>query len=204
MDPVTENEKALKKWKEETRREALENEIERLKSLTTGQAVKIRRITIALFAAIAILIASLSTIWAFSSSDEKSQPTTANKAEEENSTEIPPSQRTRELNIISPISDTIKFRIPENGIIFSIQIGAYMSHDLQRFNDNMISLHQYTGENINQFTLGLFTHYTEALEFKDMVKQLGFTDAYVTALKNGKRINMEKAIHGADLKKVQE
>jgi hypothetical protein len=203
MDPVTENEKALKKWKEETRREALGNEVERLKSLTAGQAVKIRRITIALFAAIAILIASLSTIWALSPLDEKSQPTTANKAEEESSTETPPLQQNKELNIISPLSDTIKLRIPENGIIFSIQIGAYLSHDLQRFNNNMISLHQYSSENINQFTLGLFTNYTAALEFRDIVKQLGFSDAYVTALKNGKRINIDEAIHGADLQEAQ-
>jgi hypothetical protein len=203
MDPVTENEKALKKWKEETRRDALENEIERLKSLTTGQAVKIRRITIALFAAIAILIASLSTIWAFSSSDEKSQPTTANKAQEDNSTETPPLQRDKELTIISPLSDTIKLLVPENGIIFSIQIGAYLSHDLQRFNNNMISLHQYSSEYINQFTLGLFTNYTAALEFRDIVKKLGFSDAYVTAIKNGKRINLDEAIHGAELPEVQ-
>jgi hypothetical protein len=173
MDPVTENEKALKKWKEETRREALGNEVERLKSLTAGQAVKIRRIT------------------------------TANKAEEESSTETPPLQQNKELNIISPLSDTIKLRIPENGIIFSIQIGAYLSHDLQRFNNNMISLHQYSSEYINQFTLGLFTNYTAALEFRDIVKQLGFSDAYVTALKNGKRINIDEAIHGADLQEAQ-
>lgn len=205
MDPVTENENALKKWKEETRKEALENEVERLRSLANHQSAKIKRISIALLAALAIVIASLGALCALSSSYEKPQPITASQTADEKSTEkTPPSQIERELNIISPISDTIKFRIPENGIIFSIQIGAYLSHDLQKFNDNMISLHQYSAENINQFTLGLFTNYTEAIEFRDMVKQLGLTDAYVTALKNDKRIPIQEALQEADVQKKQE
>jgi len=203
MDPVTENENALKQWKEETRKEALENEVKRLKTHTTIQAIRIRRIKLALLATIALLVVSLGTIWILSSENEKPRAETVNHSpDKENSTKHSPSVQTRELNIISPISDTIKFRVPENGIIFSIQIGAYLSHDLQKFNDNMISLHQYSAENINQFTLGLFTNYTEALEFKDMVKQLGFTDAYITALKNGKRIKVQDAFQETDLQKT--
>lgn len=203
MDPVTENENALKQWKEETRREALENEVHRLKAHTINQAVKIRRIKIALWAALAVLIVSMSAIWILSSENEKPQRATTNQAtDKENKAGLSTSEKNRELNIISPMSDTIKFRIPENGIIFSIQIGAYLSHDLQRFNDNMISLHQYSSENINQFTLGLFTNYTEALEFRDIVKQLGFTDAYVTAIKNGERIKVRDGLQETDLQKA--
>jgi hypothetical protein len=205
MDPVTKNEKEFKQWKESTRREALENEVERLKSTTTGQAAKIRKMTYDLFAALAIIITFLSIFWVPSSSDKEDQTASANNKENtESIAEISSQKETMELNVISPISDTIKFQIPENGIIFSIQIGAYLSHDLQKFNDNMITLHQYSSENINQFTLGLFTNYTEALEFREIVKQIGFSDAYVTALKNGKRINIQEAIRASEETKTKD
>ncbi len=206
MDPVTENEKELKKWKENTRLEALENEVNRLKWLNSLKLAKIKKLTIALYATIAFFIASLATsFWLLSSPKEETPSESAIQLpNKQNATETAPIKRNRELNIISPISDTIKFRIPENGIIFSIQIGAYLNHDLQKFSDNMVTLHQYSSENINQFTLGLFTSYTEAMEFRNLVKQLGFSDAYVTALKNGRRINIQEAEQESDLHKKSE
>ncbi|WP_291860198.1 hypothetical protein [Marinilabilia sp.] len=194
MDPVTENEKALKQWKEETRRDALENEVERLKAVTQNQSGKIKNISIALIVAVAILATSLIAFFSVKTGKKNEQVTTSLESTEAETTNPPSQPKNRELTIISPLSDTIKFQIPENGIIFSIQIGAFIGQDLAKFNDNMITLHQHSSENINQFTLGLFTSYQEALEFKEMVNTIGFKDAYVTALKDGKRIKIQEAL----------
>ena len=85
------------------------------------------------------------------------------------------------------------FPIPENGILFQVQIGAFTGIDLQPYALNMLSLHQYQYENINQFTAGLFVDFESARSFRDLLQQMGFTDAYVTATLHGKRIAAHKA-----------
>lgn len=192
MNPVTENENAFKKWKEETRREALENEVDRLKTQTTEQASRIKKMRYALVGLTVLFLVALIGVFSLLSSSSKAPNTIEPSVQKKENPTVP--NQEKELIVISPVSDTIKFKVPENGIIYSIQIGAYLGRDLQKFNSNMLTLQQHSGENINQFTLGLFTSYKEALEFRKMVSELGFKDAYVTALKNGKRIQINEAI----------
>lgn len=198
MDAVTKNEKELQKWKEETRREALTNEVERLKALNEYQAGKIKKITIALLAAVVVIAISLIGFFITQPVENNKKIEKNNHPEEAEISKTLPQTKNKELSIISPLSDTIKFQIPENGIIFSIQIGAFTGHDLTKFNDNMITLHQHRSENINQFTLGIFTSYQEALEFKEMVNRIGIKDAYITALKDGERIKIQEALKQND------
>ena len=192
MNPVTENENAFKKWKEETRREALENEVDRLKTQTTEQASMIKKMRYALVGLTVLFLVALIGVFSLLSSSSKAPNTIEPSVQKKENPTVP--NQEKELIVISPVSDTIKFKVPENGIIYSIQIGAYLGRDLQKFNNNMLTLQQHSGENINQFTLGLFTSYTEALEFREIVNEMGFKDAYVTALKNGKRIQINEAI----------
>ncbi len=192
MNPVTENENAFKKWKEETRREALENEVDRLKTQTTEQASRIKKMRYALVGLTVLFLVALIGVFSLLSSSSKAPNTIEPSVQKKENPTVP--NQEKELIVISPVSDTIKFKVPENGIIYSIQIGAYLGRDLQKFNNNMLTLQQHSGENINQFTLGLFTSYTEALEFREIVNEMGFKDAYVTALKNGKRIQINEAI----------
>ncbi|PRZ02043.1 hypothetical protein BY457_10164 [Marinilabilia salmonicolor] len=195
MDPVTRNELELKKWKEKTRREALESEVERLKSLTAHQSEKIKKVTIALISTLALLVLSLIGVFILQNSEKKNQAnikTPAAKEEIATQNAIPPVPKG--LNIISPASDTIKLNLNENGILFSVQIGAYSGQNLDEYKDNMLSLHQYKSENINQFTLGLFTGYEKALAFKEAIKKIGIKDSYITAIRDGRRIKIEEAL----------
>jgi hypothetical protein len=96
--------------------------------------------------------------------------------------------------IINLSTDTIAFMIPEDGLFFSIQIGAFSGIDLNKFSNNMIALHQYSNGGINQFTLGIFADYDQAVIFRNLIKKIGFKDAYITAIQNGHRINIQEAL----------
>lgn len=194
MDSVTQNEIELKKWKEKTRREALESEVERLKSVNTYQTGKIRKVTIALIATLVLLVTSLIGIFVTRFSEKNHQTTLSTQKEKEALPKSPSLSASKEINIISPASDTIKLGVQDNGVIFSVQIGAYSGQNLDEFKDNMISLHQYKSETINQFTLGLFASYEKAIEFREAIKKIGIRDSYITAIKNGKRIKIQEAL----------
>jgi hypothetical protein len=58
----------------------------------------------------------------------------------------------------------------------------------------MIALHQYSNGGINQFTLGIFADYDQAVIFRNLIKKIGFKDAYITAIQNGHRINIQEAL----------
>lgn len=197
MDSVTKNEIELKQWKEKTRREALEIEVERLKSVNTHQAGKIKKLLIGLTAALVLMITSVIVIFSMRSPDTKDQ-STVNTQKEDSLPKILSPSTSRELTIISPISDTINLRIQEDEVIFSVQIGAYSEQNLDNFTNNLISLHQYKSEYINQFTLGLFTRYEKAFEFREAIKEIGIKDSYITAIKNGKRIKIQEALTNSE------
>lgn len=81
-----------------------------------------------------------------------------------------------------------------DGILFAIQIGAYKDLDLHQYEDNMLGLKQDTYDSINQFTLGEFIDYEEALNFLDIVQRMGFKNAHMMSFKNGYRLRLENAL----------
>ncbi|WP_430814187.1 hypothetical protein [Carboxylicivirga sp. RSCT41] len=81
-----------------------------------------------------------------------------------------------------------------DGILFAIQIGAYKDLDLSKYKDNMLGLKQDTYDSINQFTLGEFIEYEEALKFLTIVQNMGFEQAHMMSFKNGYRIRLENAL----------
>ncbi|WP_010663366.1 hypothetical protein [Marinilabilia salmonicolor] len=198
MDSVTQNEIELKKWKEKTRREALETEVERLKSVNTYQTGKIKKVTIALIATLVLLVTSFIGFFVIRLSEKNDQTTVSAQKVEETLPKSPAPSDSKEINIISPASDTIKLWVQDNGVLFSVQIGAYSGQNLDEFKDNMISLHQYKSETINQFTLGLFTSYEKAIEFRETIKKIGIKDSYISAIKNGKRIKIQEALANSE------
>ncbi|MCG8581965.1 MAG: hypothetical protein MI866_18705 [Bacteroidales bacterium] len=81
-----------------------------------------------------------------------------------------------------------------DGILFAIQIGAYKDLDLSQYKENMLGLKQDTYDSINQFTLGEFIEYEEALNFLTIVQNMGFEQAHMMSFKNGYRIRLENAL----------
>ncbi|TCO10705.1 SPOR domain-containing protein [Natronoflexus pectinivorans] len=100
----------------------------------------------------------------------------------------------RDEESIPPIESLIKIPIPENGILFSVQIGAFTSINLSEFTLNLVSLNQYSFEAINQYTVGLFEDFNNAEKFRQEIVRMGFNDAFIIATKNGRRIDLQEAL----------
>jgi hypothetical protein len=202
---MTKHENEFQNWKESTRQEALRKELERLQSASQKQNHSIRRMKEIIIASVFVLILSWGLFLFFlnqppqnndlSAGDSPKSPATADSITLNNN-HLQKNQSTIEkLEIMTPDADTIEFYMPEDGIFFSIQIGAYLKVNLNQFRNNMVSLHQKGFGSINQFTLGIFPTYKEADEFRNIVKKIGFEDAYIIAVQNGHRIKIQDALN---------
>ena len=197
---MSDHEKAFNQWKDETRREALEKELSRLQKENISTIRHLKKIKIALMSVSALLILSVVFIISGHHSPISEQPLLPTEDMTQDSKNHPKDSTTKlgidngNLIIMSPMSDTINFSIPDDGIFFSVQVGAFNKINMDKFIQNMISLRQIKYAGINQFTLGILPTYEEAVEFRDVVKKIGFAEAYITAIQNGKRINIQEAL----------
>lgn len=200
---MTEHEKKFLKWKEDTRREALEMEVDRLNEENRRKHSSIKKLKTSFIMAGVILIATYAFLF-FELKDKGKELQTSGPQSISSLTEdslfndqgknLPKNTENRQMKITAHVRDTVLLKIPPDGILFSVQIGAYLGKDLSEYDKNMISLHQNSASGINQFTLGVFPEYNDAKLFQDKVLRLGFNDTYITAMKNGKRINTQKAL----------
>ncbi|SFD71662.1 hypothetical protein SAMN05444380_101123 [Thermophagus xiamenensis] len=197
---MTDHEQAFIRWKEDTRREALEKELTRLKKEITLKKHLQRKIITLLIIVSTLLIFSLAYIFfhqLFSnpiSREVSNEIISAKESQLQREIASDSVAKIKQLIILPSTTDTLRFKLPDDGIIFSVQVGAYINTDMSKFKQNMISLRQIDYGGINQFTLGIFTTYEEALEFRDIVRKLGFKEAYITAIQNGQRINIREAL----------
>jgi hypothetical protein len=201
---MADHEKAFNQWKADTRSEALEKELKRLQTETRVQDNSLRKYKVALVIAILAAVASWTTFLIVGNKDTANSKEIKTHKESTTytnptniNTESAPKQgkdEAKKIKIINPFTPTIEFLIPEDGLFFSIQIGAFSGIDLNKFSNNMVALHQYSNAGINQFTLGIFADYDQALMFRNLIKKIGFRDAYITAIQNGHRINIQEAI----------
>ena len=197
---MTDHEEAFIRWKENTRREALEKELTRLKKEVTNKKNVQRKIIILLIIVSALLIFTLAYIIfkqgvsATISKDVPREILSVKESQLQKEIESDSVAKVQQLIILFSPTDTLRFDFPDDGIIFSVQVGAYINTDMSKFKQNLISLRQFDYGGINQFTLGILPTYEEALEFREIVKKLGFKEAYITAIQNGKRINIREAL----------
>ncbi|MBL4654478.1 MAG: hypothetical protein JKY33_01475, partial [Bacteroidia bacterium] len=84
-----------------------------------------------------------------------------------------------------------------DGIVFKVQLGAYQQFDLgkQEIAGQPIEVDNASGW--KKYTAGAFGNYAGANEFKEQVYELGMTDAFIVAYKDGVRIDMQSAIQGS-------
>lgn len=76
----------------------------------------------------------------------------------------------------------------EAGYKYRVQIGAFKEIDLNDYAVNLAAINQETYDSIFQYTLGVFDDYEKAVEFWDNIKKMGFTDSFIIATKDGRRI----------------
>ena len=89
-------------------------------------------------------------------------------------------------------------QVTPKGVIYKVQIGAFKKMDLSKYFDNHAN---FSGEieegGIIKYTLGQFTVYWEADQFKKYLRKMGVKGAWVVAYKNGHRVDIRDALEGA-------
>jgi hypothetical protein len=85
-----------------------------------------------------------------------------------------------------------------NGVIFKVQVGAFKNKDLSKYLDNNKNFSGDTdADGQRKYTLGLFTDYWEADNFKKLLREMGVNDAWVVAYKAGQRTSIKEVLEGA-------
>jgi hypothetical protein len=187
---------------ESTRTNALEKEVVRLKALSHKQSVKYNKLKKTAFFQFLFFAVLLIMMFAYGIIQWPVKQVTTT-----NAIEIP--IQVKDTTVIDTIAhnpiiseplheiqgeDMLTFYVPEDGILFSVQIGAYTAVDMRPFQENMFSLRQYTYKTINQFTAGIIQDYSEAETFRNIIQQMGFHDAFIIATLNGKRLPIQEAL----------
>lgn len=184
--------------REEMRLEALEKENQRLKAIAHKQSKKLHRLRKVLFFMVlffAVLFFMLGINGFFSAPNnailhQELQNAIAYKVEPDTAIFKLPDT----VLITNEVEDVLYFKIPADGILFSVQIGAYAGIEMGTFKLNLLSLQQYSYEGINQYSVGLFADYNEALAFLNLIKQMGFDDGFIISTQYGKRIGINDAL----------
>jgi len=194
------SEHAFGEHKNQMRSEALENEVQRLRSISRRQSHKISSLRRTLYFAIFffVILLSILLIKGLIQFPAKTKIPTPDLAQFRQTiidslARQKPQKDTVERFVYSAHPAAIRKK-DFKGIIFSIQIGAYTGIDLEQYEDHLMGIKQDSYEGINQFTLGEFVDYTEAVDFLNTIKQMGFQDAFIMSFKNGIRIKTPDAI----------
>jgi len=184
-------EEAFKAWKDQTRQEALEKEVKRLRERSYRQSGKIGALQRAIYFTwffFIVLFAVMLSKGMISIGKKKSEQTIAVKQ-----AAMPAQKPVTATDTIlkkeqGSMTDTLLPLKETSGILYCVQIGAFTGINLDEFNDNLISLQQESYSGINQLTLGRFKDYDKAVRFLDIVQQIGFHDAFIMSFRNGKRV----------------
>ncbi|NPA37811.1 MAG: SPOR domain-containing protein [Chlorobi bacterium] len=185
-------EEAFTEWKNQTRQEALEKEVQRLRERTYRQSGKIASLRRTVYFT-TFFFTALLTIMAVKGmivlSADKTKPTTEQLSQKITAIQKPEQVTTPTENKAETIIDSIPVPLNKTkGLIYCVQIGAYTGINLDDYKENLISLQQDSYDGINQLTLGRFRDYEKARTFLDIVKRIGFNDAFIMKFNDGKRV----------------
>ncbi|MCH8546621.1 MAG: SPOR domain-containing protein [Cryomorphaceae bacterium] len=84
------------------------------------------------------------------------------------------------------------------GLFFCVQIGAYKQVDLSLYSEKYTFFRYHLQDDLYKYTLGIFSTYEQAHDFRKEVQRLGLKDAFVQAIYNGEAIPIEKALEMKD------
>ncbi|MFH1321460.1 MAG: OmpA family protein [Bacteroidota bacterium] len=82
-----------------------------------------------------------------------------------------------------------------SGVIYKIQIGAFSKRPDPMKLKGLYPIHLQTlPKNIYRCSVGIFKSYTKAKEAQQIVRDLGFSDAFLIAFYNGEKISVSQAV----------
>jgi hypothetical protein len=84
-----------------------------------------------------------------------------------------------------------------SGLVFKVQIGAFKDKDLSKYFENNKNFSgDVDGDGTKKYTLGYFTDYWEAENFKKYLREMGVKDAWIVAYKGNTRVEIKDALEG--------
>ncbi|TAJ10146.1 hypothetical protein DMA11_19435 [Marinilabiliaceae bacterium JC017] len=191
---MTTSEKEFLEWKVQMRKSAMEKEVERLRNTTKKQSYKINTLRkilyfLTFFFLVLFIILTLKGYILFPS--QENVPLSQSSLVDEKKKET--KDLAQHINSNNDLPPTPQKGISA-GVNYSVQIGAYTGIDLEKYKDNLVLLNQDSFDGINQFTLAHFNDYKQATDFLEIIKQMGFKDAFIMSFIDGKRSNIQDAI----------
>jgi len=188
-------EEAFKTWKDQTRQDALEKEVKRLRERSYKQSGKIgslRRTVYFTWFFFIVLFAVMFSKGMISIQNKKTEHIKTTPVSAKPQTTTTTTTDTLSTKVVKAVSDTIKPLKETKGVLYCVQIGAFTGINLDEFNDNLVSLQQDSYGGINQFTLGRFKNYDKAVKFLNIVQHIGFHDAFIMSFQNGERVPLNE------------
>lgn len=88
--------------------------------------------------------------------------------------------------------------IPQQGIAFTVQIGAYKNTNLSDYTNADLKTEE--GQ-LNKYILGVFRKYGEAEQLKIHLKNMGLKDSWIASYKDGKRVGIEEVLTPEEIEK---
>ncbi len=95
------------------------------------------------------------------------------------------------VEVETPIEKTSPWN---EGLYFCVQIGAYKHVDLTLYSEKYTFFRYHLQDSLYKYTLGIFSTYEQAHEFRSEMLRLGLEDAFVQAIFDGEPIHIEKAL----------
>jgi len=85
----------------------------------------------------------------------------------------------------------------EKGVLFKVQIGAFRNKDLSKYFDKNPNFSgDVDADGTKKYTLCYFNDYWEADKFKKYLREMGVSDAWIVAYKNGNRVDIKEVLEG--------
>ncbi len=82
------------------------------------------------------------------------------------------------------------------GVVYRIQIGAYENNQLDPNLSNTDDFRLETYGNLQRVIIGELRNYNNALTLRDRLREMGVSDAFVVAYRDGVRVDVEDTLGG--------
>lgn len=127
-------------------------------------------------------------------------PKTENIAKKKVTPSVQPQNNNKSGN-----TDTAILNYSMRGLVFRVQLGAYRNHItvdnayFERLNKNQMQ-EEFSEEMLYKYTIGTFENVDKASNAKQVLRDFGYSDAFLACYYNGNRISMEEALKMLDNK----
>lgn len=89
------------------------------------------------------------------------------------------------------------------GTVYRVQVGAFRNKDLMKFTEHKRFHAEEDEDGVKKYTIAAFRDYWEADLFKKYLREMGVSDAWIVAYKDGVRVQIESVLSATDQEMVK-